>query len=159
LKIARNETYFTYETEFGKVTIVSDGNAIISAKMGDAANPGVKCKASALTDKAVKQLEEFFAGERREFDLPLEPQGTDFQRAVWKALLEILYGETRSYKQIAHAIGNPGACRAVGMANNRNPIWIMIPCHRVIGSDGSLTGYGGGLDMKHRLLELERKNH
>lgn len=105
--------------------------------------------------KTIKQLEEYFGGQRRKFDLPLNPQGTEFQKKVWSALEEIPYGETRSYKEIAVRVGNPAACRAVGMANNRNPIAIIIPCHRVIGSNGDLTGYAGGLDIKRRLLAIE----
>ena len=108
--------------------------------------------------EAVEQLEAYFAGERREFDLELEPVGTNFQRRVWEALLTIPYGETRSYGQIAEQIGSPGASRAVGLANGHNPIGIIVPCHRVIGANGSLTGYGGGLDRKRALLELERQS-
>jgi O-6-methylguanine DNA methyltransferase len=103
----------------------------------------------------VAELEEYFAGERREFTFPLDLRGTDFQLACWQALLAIPYGETRSYADIARAIGKPNAFRAVGMANNRNPIAIVVPCHRVIASDGTLCGYGGGLDVKRKLLELE----
>lgn len=110
-----------------------------------------------LLEETQSQLMEYFAGERRAFDLPLAPEGTDFRRRVWQALLEIPYGETRSYGEIAAAIGQPGAARAVGMANNRNPISIVIPCHRVVGADGALVGYGGGLEKKHLLLELEGK--
>jgi methylated-DNA-[protein]-cysteine S-methyltransferase len=102
-----------------------------------------------------RQLGEYFAGRRRDFDLPLAPRGTDFERRVWEALLAIPFGETRTYAEIARAIGHPDACRAVGRANGRNPIPIVIPCHRVIGSDGSLTGFGGGLDLKRLLLEHE----
>ena len=102
-----------------------------------------------------RQLEEYFSGERRTFDLPLAPKGTEFQKRVWSALCGIPYGETRSYGQTAAAVGNAGACRAVGTANHRNPISILIPCHRVIGADGSLGGYGGGLDRKTFLLRLE----
>jgi O-6-methylguanine DNA methyltransferase len=101
------------------------------------------------------QLEEYFSGARREFTFPLDLRGTDFQLACWRALAAIPYGETRTYADIARAIGKPHAFRAVGMANNRNPIAIVIPCHRVIASDGTLCGYGGGLDIKRRLLELE----
>lgn len=110
---------------------------------------------SALTDRAARQLEEYFAGKRREFDLPLNPRGTPFQRRVWDALLRIPYGESRSYRQQTESLGNPKAIRAVGRANGANPIAVVIPCHRVIGADGSLTGYAGGLDMKARLLMLE----
>ena len=107
------------------------------------------------TRPCVKQLEEYFAGERRRFDLPLDLRGTDFQQRCWQALLKIPYGETRSYADIARAIGQPSAVRAVGLANGQNPVAIVVPCHRVIGSDGSLTGYGGGLEIKRKLLELE----
>ena len=102
-----------------------------------------------------RQLDEYFAGERKRFDLPLAPHGTDFQLAVRDALLEIPFGETRTYAEIAQAVGRPKAVRAVGTANGRNPIALIIPCHRVIGSNGSLTGFGGGLESKRYLLELE----
>ena len=105
-----------------------------------------------------KQLEEYFAGKRKTFDLPLVPKGTEFQQKVWKALQEIPYGETRTYGEIAAAIGNPKAARAVGMANNKNPIGIIIPCHRVVGANGKLVGYAGGMEKKEFLLELERNN-
>jgi methylated-DNA-[protein]-cysteine S-methyltransferase len=104
------------------------------------------------------ELNEYFAGKRREFSFPLDLRGTDFQLACWRALLEIPYGETRSYRDIAQAIGHPHAYRAVGMSNNRNPVAIVVPCHRVIASSGSLCGYGGGLDLKLKLLDLERAN-
>ena len=103
----------------------------------------------------LRELNDYFAGERREFSLPLDLRGTEFQLACWHALLEIPYGETRSYRDIAQAIGHPHAYRAVGMSNNRNPVAIIVPCHRVIASDGTLCGYGGGLDLKRKLLELE----
>ena len=105
--------------------------------------------------QVAQQLGEYFAGQRRVFDLPIEPQGTRFQRDVWQALREIPYGQTRSYADIARQIGNPKAVRAVGSANGNNPIAIVVPCHRVIGSNGSLTGFGGGLDSKRFLLALE----
>jgi methylated-DNA-[protein]-cysteine S-methyltransferase len=105
--------------------------------------------------EVIAQLEAYFAGERRGFDLPLAPEGTPFQREVWSALLAIPYGETVSYGELARRLGRPNASRAVGAANGRNPIPIIIPCHRVIGADGSLTGFGGGLAIKRRLLELE----
>ena len=108
-----------------------------------------------LLDSAARQLAEYFEGRRRDFDLPLKPAGTPFQLGVWAALREIPYGQTRSYKNIACAVGRPLACRAVGMANNRNPLPIVIPCHRVIGASGSLTGYAGGLEVKESLLRLE----
>ncbi|MDR1679821.1 MAG: methylated-DNA--[protein]-cysteine S-methyltransferase [Prevotellaceae bacterium] len=102
------------------------------------------------------QLDEYFAGKRQEFNLPLRPQGTDFQLSVWQALQEIPFGKTLSYGEMARKIGNPKACRAVGGANNRNPISIIIPCHRVVGANGSLTGYASGLDRKEFLLNLEK---
>ena len=104
----------------------------------------------------VRELDDYFSGKRREFSLPLDLRGTEFQLACWQALLEIPYGETRSYRDIARAIGHPQAYRAVGMSNNRNPVAIVVPCHRVIASSGSLCGYGGGLDLKRKLLDLEQ---
>jgi len=112
-------------------------------------------KSRAAMQEYMNQLEEYFAGNRRQFDFPLDLRGTDFQLSCWNALLAIPYGETRSYADIARAIGKQNAFRAVGMANNRNPIAIVVPCHRVIASDGGLCGYGGGLDVKKKLLELE----
>jgi methylated-DNA-[protein]-cysteine S-methyltransferase len=104
----------------------------------------------------LSQLQEYFDGHRREFSLPLDLRGTDFQLKCWRALVDIPYGETCTYRDIAHAIGHPQAFRAVGMSNNRNPIAIVVPCHRVIASDGTLCGYGGGLDIKRKLLDLEQ---
>lgn len=109
--------------------------------------------------EARRQLEEYFASERREFSIALEPSGTDFQRRVWDGLRAIPYGATMSYGDLARRIGNPRAVRAVGLANGRNPISIIIPCHRVIGADGTLTGYGGGLERKRFLLTLEQAPH
>jgi len=106
----------------------------------------------------LRELNEYFAGKRREFSFPLDLRGTEFQLACWHALLEIPYGETRSYRDIAQAIGHAHAYRAVGMSNNRNPVAIVVPCHRVIASSGSLCGYGGGLDIKRMLLDLEQKH-
>jgi len=111
---------------------------------------------NSLLKEAIKQLDEYFSGQRIEFDLPLQFSGTEFQKEVWKALINIPYGETRSYKDIAIEIGNPKACRAVGGANNKNPIILICPCHRVIGASGKLVGYGGGMDMKEYLLNLEK---
>ena len=108
--------------------------------------------------RARKQLDEYFAGDRKVFDLSLDPPGTEFQRSVLDALLRIPYGETKTYADIANEIGNPKAVRAVGGANGNNPIAVIIPCHRVIGKDGSLTGFGGGLETKRKLLELEMGN-
>ncbi len=102
-----------------------------------------------------EQLAEYFAGARRAFDLPLDLQGTEFEQRCWKALLQIPYGETRTYGDIARAVGSPRGFRAVGLANHNNPVAIVVPCHRVVGSNGGLTGYGGGLDVKQKLLRLE----
>ena|SRR6516164_2598241 len=109
-----------------------------------------------LLREAIRQLRAFFAGERQHFDLELNPQGTGFQQRVWRALQEIPFGETISYRELARRLGNPAASRAVGLANGSNPIAIIIPCHRVIGSNGTLTGYGGGLENKRWLLDFER---
>ena len=105
---------------------------------------------------AAEQLDAYFAGRRHRFDLPMAPPGTDFQQRVWSQLREIPYGETRSYGQLAESLGQPGAARAVGLANGANPLSIVVPCHRVIGADGSLTGFGGGIDRKRFLLDLEQ---
>ena len=114
-------------------------------------------KETAITKKTAKQLKEYFAGKRKKFEIPINTKGTPFQKSVWEALCTIPLGETRSYKEIAEQIGNPKAVRAVGMANNRNPISIIVPCHRVIGTNGSLTGYAGGLGTKEYLLQLEKE--
>ncbi|MEV0699076.1 methylated-DNA--[protein]-cysteine S-methyltransferase [Saccharopolyspora sp. NPDC050389] len=106
----------------------------------------------------IEQLGEYFSGQRSEFDLQMAPAGTPFQRTVWSALCEIPYGETITYGELAGRIGNPSASRAVGLANGKNPIGIIVPCHRVVGSTGNLTGYGGGLDRKQHLLDFERRN-
>ena len=108
-----------------------------------------------LLAEAMRQLAEYFAGERREFELPLAPEGTPFMRRVWAELVKVPYGATATYGEIAERIGNPGGSRAVGLANNRNPIAIIIPCHRIIGSSGKLVGYAGGVELKERLLALE----
>ena len=113
---------------------------------------------TALLQEAKKQLEEYFDGKRRDFDLPISLHGTDFQKKVWNVLRNIPYGETLSYGEVALRIGNPKASRAVGGANNKNPVMIIVPCHRVIGADGSLTGFGGGLPAKEYLLALEKGN-
>lgn len=112
---------------------------------------------TAFSEMVIQQLDEYFSGERKTFTIPLSAKGTSFQHLVWDALCTIPYGETRSYGEIAKQIGNPKASRAVGMANHNNPIGIIVPCHRVIGANGTLTGYAGGLDMKQYLLELEQQ--
>lgn len=149
---------FFYDTDIGNIQIVENGKSITGVYFHNQVNvKGVEVKETVLLKEAGKQLQEYFEGKRKNFNLPLEPIGTEFQRKVWKALQAIPYGETRSYGEIAKMIENPKAARAVGMANNRNPISIFIPCHRVIGSNGKLVGYGGGLDIKKYLLNLEKK--
>jgi len=122
----------------------------------DAVEMGTRSDGNALLVEAVRQLHAYFSGALRNFDLPLDMQGTDFQKRVWNRLVAIPYGQTRSYAEIAREIAAPAAVRAVGAANGANPIAIVVPCHRVIGSSGRLVGYGGGLPLKRRLLELER---
>ena len=146
---------WVYDTAAGKITVASNGTAVAAVRFGDLSG-GAPARRTELTDLAAEQLREYLAGKRKSFTVPLAPNGTPFQMRVWAALRTIPYGETRSYGRIAALIGNPKACRAVGTANNRNPIAILIPCHRVIGADGSLVGYGGGLPLKRRLLALER---
>lgn len=144
----------TIASPIGTLTLTEENESITGLCFGGStAND-----ASSVLDAAEAQLCEYFAGARKSFDLPLAPAGTPFQRAVWDALCAIPYGETRTYAQIAAAVGKPKACRAVGLANNRNPIAIFIPCHRVIGADGRLTGYAGGLEIKKTLLALETAN-
>jgi len=151
------EKGFCYQTPLGKIVLIENGSAVTRLTFSEVLPEGVNCTETPLLKKAVLELQEYFAGTRKRFDLPLSPQGTDFQQKVWKALQDIPYGAVVSYKDIALAIGNEKACRAVGGANNKNPIAIIIPCHRVIGADGSLVGYGGGLEIKRRLLALEKQ--
>ena len=150
----------TMDSPVGPLTLAGRDGRLMHLRMVDQtyepSHGGWERDDTAFPD-AVEQLEAYFGGERREFDLELEPVGTNFQRRVWEALLTIPYGETRSYGQIAEKIGSPGASRGVGLANGHNPIGIIIPCHRVIGANGSLTGYGGGVDRKRALLELEQQ--
>ena len=148
---------FFYDTELGRLGIRDDGQNITHVYFGaeNISKDNVVIEESDLTKLAYTQIKEYIDGQRTAFDLPLHPNGTGFQVKVWKSLTEIPYGETRSYKDIAISIGNENACRAVGMANNKNPIPIIIPCHRVIGSNKKLVGYAGGLDLKQKLLNLE----
>jgi methylated-DNA-[protein]-cysteine S-methyltransferase len=155
-----NYTYL--ETPIGTLLIAGDEEAVRRIefpKNGKAARPSAEWRESSrgAVAEAVRQLREYFAGKREEFDLPLAPEGTDFQREVWRRLQEIPYGETISYGELAKRVGNPKASRAVGAANGQNPIPIVIPCHRVIGANGKLTGFGGGLPTKEALLALETK--
>lgn len=149
------KSMYQYETAIGAVVIVAKEDAITEILFSGKKAIDCLWEETPLLKQGAKQLQEYFDGQRKVFDLPIEPEGTAFQRSVWNALVTIPYGETRTYGQIAAQIGNPKASRAIGQANHNNPIPILIPCHRVIGADGSLTGYGGGLDIKKQLLELE----
>jgi methylated-DNA-[protein]-cysteine S-methyltransferase len=139
----------------GDLQLYSDGSHVVKIGFPGEALEAAREGNDPVLEACAGQLAEYFRGDRRRFDLPLAPRGTDFQREVWRALADIPYGETRSYSEIARAIGRPRAVRAVGAANGRNPLPIVVPCHRVIGSDGSLTGFAGGLSAKTCLLELE----
>lgn len=145
-----------YDFPVGTLAIAEDGTGITDIFVkGEEAGKDFAEKETPLLKEAAKQLREYFSGQRKEFDLPLSLHGTPFQLSDWKALQNIPYGETRSYKQIAEQVGSPKAFRAVGMANHNNPVMIVVPCHRVIGHNGTMVGYGGGLTMKRYLLELE----
>ena len=152
--------YRTVDTPIGELLLAGDGDHLTAVHLpthrtGAAPQPGWRPADDAVLHAAADQLRAYFAGELREFDLPLAAVGTPFQQVVWSALREIPYGGTSTYGQIAARIGQPTASRAVGTANGRNPIAIVVPCHRVIGADGTLTGYAGGLAAKQRLLALE----
>lgn len=143
------------DTPGGKLHILEDGTGICEVGFAEFSDENVIWEETPLLKEAVKQLGEYFRRERRGFDLPLSTHGTEFQERCWAALREIPYGETKTYGQLAAAVGNPRACRAVGMANHNNPLAVITPCHRVIGADGSLTGYAGGVDKKEMLLRIE----
>lgn len=144
-----------YKFPYGFLKIGYKGNILRLLKRTDKTSENDK--RTDFTDLVYKEIMEYLNGERISFDFPYELEGTDFQKKVWKELTRIPYGETRTYKEIASAIGNKNASRAVGMANNKNPLMIVVPCHRVIGSDGKLVGYAGGIDMKKDLLDLESR--
>jgi len=150
------------DSPVGKLRLVAEDGAVVGLFMEEQAHVPVigataEGQGDPLLDEACRQLEAWFAGERTRFDLPLRPRGTPFQLAVWEALREIPFGETRSYGQIAAGLGQPTAVRAIGAANGRNPIGIIVPCHRVIGAGGALVGYAGGLDRKRWLPGHERE--
>lgn len=148
------------ESPIGKLTLCAnaDDTALTHIRFGEQIAAGDELYSTPLLRRAEEQLGEYFAGQRKKFDLPLAPAGTPFQQCCWQALCAIPYGRTRSYGDQAKAVGNPKASRAVGMANNRNPLPIVIPCHRVVGSSGKLVGYAGGLGIKEALLALEAQN-
>jgi methylated-DNA-[protein]-cysteine S-methyltransferase len=151
--------YTTFDSPIGELLLVGDGSALSRLSMQSAPRPRTIDPAWRRGDEPFEpireQLEEYFAGARHTFDVELALAGNAFELKVWDALLEIPYGETASYGQIATQLGDPAAARAVGLANARNPVAVIVPCHRVIGADGSLTGYGGGLERKQFLLDLE----
>lgn len=152
---------FFYEGEIANISIVESNNNIIGLNFlaGENVEIGDRLvKETPLLKEASHQLDQYFKGKLKDFDLPILVEGTDFQKRVWRALQAIPYGETWTYKKVAEQVGSPRGARAVGMANNRNPISIIIPCHRVIGANGRLVGYGGGLHIKERLLSLEAEN-
>ncbi len=150
------EMHMLISTPLGPMTAIERDGALAWLSFGSEVPPGARLKESKLLEELSLQLKEYFEGVRQGFDIPLRPEGTKFQQKVWQALSTIPYGQTRSYRDIALQVESPKAVRAVGGANHRNPISIIIPCHRVIGANGSLTGYGGGLDKKEALLALER---
>lgn len=151
--------YGWMESPVGELLIVADEAAVRMIGFREGRHPGKVAegwrRGGSVVAEARRQLDEYFEGRRRGFDLPLAPSGTPFQLSAWTALQDIPYGATRSYGEQARAMGQPRAVRAVGAANGRNPIAIVVPCHRVIGGDGRLTGYGGGLDIKQYLLDME----
>lgn len=145
-----------YAMPLGTVTIGYEADAVTGILINCADNQ--PHTPTPVTDLAAAQLLEYFQGQRRDFDFPFRFRGTAFQNSIWSALCRIPYGETRTYGQIAAAVGKPKAARAVGMACNRNPLWIVVPCHRVVGQNAALTGYAGGIPMKEALLELESRH-
>jgi methylated-DNA-[protein]-cysteine S-methyltransferase len=154
MKKPGSPTLYIRQTRIGRIGLAERDGAITELALRAKA-AAERAPEPELIRRAFAQIEEYLAGRRTRFDLPLHAEGTPFMRQVWEALCRIPYGETRSYKDIAAAIGRPGAMRAVGMANSRNPIALIIPCHRVIGADGTLTGFASGVDVKQRLLDLE----
>ncbi len=149
--------YAIYESKFGEILIEYSNDSVYYLKFRRDGLEGDGIK-TPFTDLVFRELEEYFDGKRKVFTFKYTLEGTDFQKKVWEALCTIPYGETRSYKEIASQVGNSKASRAVGMANNKNPISVAVPCHRVIGANGKLVGYAGGLDLKEQLLDLEKKN-
>ena len=147
----------TMRCPFGVLRLYAERDELVAIDLPDHVGPEATQRRTEVLVRTQAQLAEYFAGKRRDFDLPLAPQGSGFQVEVWRALLRIPYGETCSYGDVARVVGRPAASRAVGAANGRNPIPIIVPCHRVIGANGTLTGFGGGLHRKQFLLQLEAK--
>lgn len=141
-----------YKAPYGLLKLTFDDEALVRISHAESMGKSSKTK---LSKETVKQLDKYFAGKREEFDLPLKPMGTDFQLRCWKALCDVPYGTTQSYKDIAERVDSPKGFRAVGLANNRNPLMIIVPCHRIIGANGKLVGYAGGVHIKEHLLRLE----
>ena len=159
-KQTMSRTHTVVPSPIGPLTVVAEGGALVRLAMsppGRFVDAEIGERSEDGFDEVVVQLGEYFAGERTAFDLPLRPVGSDFELAVWEQLTLIPYGETRSYGYVAKAVGEPGGAQAVGAANGRNPLAIVVPCHRVIGADGSLVGFGGGLPRKRFLLDLEQR--
>lgn len=150
--------YAVYATDIGHVTVLYNDKTIFALSSGTCSYPNATCEKRLIANQLIGELEEYLGGKRRSFSICLSPKGTPFQMKVWHALLQIPYGQTRSYKQIAQTIGNEKASRAVGSANRNNPLLILIPCHRVIHQDGSLSGYAAGVELKEKLLNLEQKH-
>ena len=156
-------SYKEIESPVGKLTLVANAHALVAVLWESETPNRINLDAQStdghhpILGEAKRQLAEYFAGKRAQFDLPLEPRGTEFQKKVWQSLRTIPYGKTNSYLEIARAVGSPRACRAVGGATGRNPLSIVVPCHRVIGANGALTGFGGGLETKAKLLALEAR--
>lgn len=146
------------EAPFGRLTLVAEEDALVAIRFGGGTDMQ-SCDASEILDCAAEQLEEYFSGARCAFSVPIRMRGTSFQQSVWCALMEIGWGKTASYGEIAEKIGRPKACRAVGMANNKNPLPIIVPCHRIIGKNGTLTGYASGLKIKQWLLDHEKREN
>lgn len=149
------KTAMMMPSPIGPLTLVEENGALTELRFGERVDAAERLQSTPLLRQAQEELAQYFAGERRVFTVPLAPAGTAFQQAVWKALLDIPYGETMSYGEVAKRVGNPKAARAVGMANHQNPLAIFYPCHRVIGANHKLVGYGGGLSVKEFLLALE----
>lgn len=149
-------TYYSYDTKIGTITIICDGNFVSEIRFGNEGE-GIR-KNSYVSNLAIREISDYLDGKRKVFNIKVKPDGTDFQKSVWDMMMKIPYGKTKTYKELAMLIGDPNASRAIGNACNKNPIPIVIPCHRVIGSDGDLTGYAGGLDIKKYLLNLETNN-